>query len=352
MTMPEHRRCVPWSCLLLTAIAFTALTAAASEPKDIGANPKQSRIAKVEAKLVWNLRGHTRWVRSLAITPKGDSLISSGDDGKVLLWKLDDANQSDAKPKLLRRHQSPVTAIAISPNGKQLAVGTWDGLLESCNTNDGRTAGKLDGHRETVTSLDFHPSGKYLSSGSADDTLVLWDAATGEELLSFHQGNEYDVTTVAFDPTGKRVVTGDGENQLKVWDTETGAEVRTLKGHTETVTCAEYGPNGKTIVSGGWDDALQLWNAESGKRIKELRGHNNDITSVMFADRDLIVSASEDRTVRIWSARTGTTLLTLKLSSTTYALAYNSNRHLLAVGGQKDCKVFRLTIDRRSTSRN
>ena len=327
--------------LLLTALVTSG--AVADEPAKLEAGALPSR-RQIETKLLRNLRGHTRWVRSLAFAPSGHSLISSSDDGSVLLWKLDDIDQADVvAPTLLRRYESPVTAVALAPSGKHLAVGTWDGLLEICDLKGEPNANSLEGHNETVTSLDFHPTGKYLASGSADDTLVLWDIATGEELLSFHQGNEYDVTTVAFDPSGKRAATGDGENQLKVWDAETGDEIATLRGHTETVTCAEFSPDGKSIVSGGWDDSLLLWAAKSGRRVKELRGHSDDITDVLFVDGDLIVSASEDKTVRIWSAQTAAELATLKLPDVPYAIAYNTHRHLLAVGGRRDCRIFLLS---------
>ena len=65
---------------------------------------------------------------------------------------------------------------------------------------------RLKEHRETITTLTFDGSGDYLASGSADDRLIIWEVASGEDLLTFHQGNEYDVTTCAFSHDGKRLV--------------------------------------------------------------------------------------------------------------------------------------------------
>lgn len=314
----------------------------------LGEEPKDpSSLNHVTPKVVWHLVGHTRWVRSLAFTPSGDTLISSSDDGKVLSWNLDLEKKSSARPKLVRSLGSPVTALAVSPDGKKLAIGTWDGDLEMLVLRMPGSVRSFEGHRETVTALDFHPSGDYLASGSADDTLVVWDASSGEELLSCHQGNEYDVTTVAFDPTGTRILTGDGENQIKIWDAETGDEVETLLGHTETIVCASYSPDGKTILSGGWDDNLRLWETRAGQLIREFKTHRDDITAALFADNDLLVSASEDNTVRIWAPETGRLLTTIELPETAYAIAYNSNQHLLAVGGSKGCTVYRLIIDKK-----
>ena len=344
--MTSAHRLMACTAFVYYAIAFATSASrgvAASEPVPKTARPAITNATAFALRLVGRFDGHTRWVRSLKFDPKGETLISASDDGNVLLWKVGPTLQSNAPARTLRRYCSPVTTIAVSPDGKLVAIGTWDGGLEICAVKDGGLACKLNGHDEALTSLDFHPSGKYVASGSADDRLIVWDAVSGEEVLSFHQGNEYDVTTVAFDSAGKRVISGDGENQLKIWDAETGDEIETLKGHTETVTCASYSPNGKNIVSGGWDDTLRSWDAETGTPLKVFKGHRSDITALIYLADEIIVSASEDKTARLWDAKSGEELASVQLRHAPYSLAFDPRQRLLAIGSQKTVEVFQLS---------
>jgi WD40 repeat protein/dienelactone hydrolase len=242
------------------------------------------------------LRGHDRWVLALATSPDGKQLVSGSDDQTLRAWDLKNLGTS----RVIRRFGSAVTAIAFGKDSSQVAVGTWDGQLLLCDTRSGKTLCEFNEHRETITALEFDPSGDYLASGSADDRLIVWDIKTGEDLLTMHQGNEYDVSAIAFSPDGEKIVSGDGENQIKVWDAATGEEIETLEGHGEPVTCLGFDHKGR-LISGSWDDTVRLWH-ESGNLT--LSGHEGDITALAVHD-ETIVSASEDKMLKVWNADTG-----------------------------------------------
>jgi len=221
------------------------------------------------------LHGHARWVMDLAFSPNGKQLLSGSDDHTLRLWTLDDRSN-----RVLRRFDNPVTACTFSPDGKDVVAGTYDGTLQLCHADTGKTRLSFTGHTDTVTTVFFDRSGDYLASGSADDSLIIWDAASGEPLLTFHQGNEYDVTCAAFHPDATTLVTGDGENEIKLWDSENGEEIATLAGHTSVVTAVDFSPDGTRIVSASWDQTLRLWDADVGRQISVLRGHEAEVTAV------------------------------------------------------------------------
>lgn len=283
------------------------------------------------------LRGHERWVLTVAFNPDSETILSGGDDQTLKQWSLKKSEQ----PKTLRRFISAVTSVSFSPDGKRFAVGTWDSQLEVCDAHSGKRLVTLTGHSDSITTVQFDPTGAYVASGSADDTLIVWDASNGEQLMTLHQGNEYDVTTAAFSPDGKRLITGDGENELKVWDAQTGEELNTLRGHLETVTSVAYSTNGKFIVSGSWDDTLIIWNASNGKKIKTLQGHTDDITSLdISSDNRLILSGSDDNTVRVWDSHSGKLLMTRKHQDNVTSVAFSADGKRIVSGSKNELNVW------------
>jgi hypothetical protein len=240
--------------------------------------------------------GHERWVLALAVSPDGKNLVSASDDQTLRIWALDKPGTS----RVLRRFDTAVTALAFGKSSSQVAVGTWDGQVLLCDVATGKTLREFREHKETITTLTFDPSGAYLASGSADDRLIIWGSESGDDLLTMHQGNEYDVSAIAFSHDGERIVSGDGENQIKIWDAATGEEIETLDAHGEPVTCLAYDQNGH-LISGSWDDTLRVW--REGEDLT-LRGHEADVTALAVRG-EKIVSASEDKTLKIWNAATG-----------------------------------------------
>ncbi|MFP6618289.1 MAG: hypothetical protein VB877_03005, partial [Pirellulaceae bacterium] len=67
------------------------------------------------------------------------------------------------------------------------------------------------------------------------------------------------VSSVAFSPDGKQIVSGSADSTLIIWDAESGQKVRTLNGHNNTVLSVAFSPDGKQIVSGSLDKTLRLW---------------------------------------------------------------------------------------------
>ena len=73
------------------------------------------------------------------------------------------------------------------------------------------------------------------------------------------------------------------------------------------MSSAAFSPDGKRIVTASVDKTARLWDAETGKPIGEpLKGHADSVSSAAFSpDGKRIVTASEDKTARLWDAETG-----------------------------------------------
>ncbi|KAE8446724.1 hypothetical protein EG329_011768 [Mollisiaceae sp. DMI_Dod_QoI] len=152
----------------------------------------------------------------------------------------------------------------------------------------------LEGHTKSVSSAAFSPDGTQVVSGSRDQTVRLWDTATGA-LLQTLKGH-----------TGP-------DRTVRLWDTATGALLQTLKGHTDPVSSTAFSPDGTQVVFGSRDRTVRLWDTATRALLQTLKGHTAPVSSAAFSpDGTQVVSGSRDQTMLLWDTATGALLQTLK----------------------------------------
>jgi hypothetical protein len=118
-------------------------------------------------------------------------------------------------------------------------------------------------------SVAFSPDGQRLAVGGDDGTVKVWEARTGQELLSL-RGHAGPVYSVAFSPDGARLATGSYDRTVKVWDARTGQELLSLRGHTSPVTSVAFTPDGTRLVCTDPTGQQLAWNARTGERLPEV----------------------------------------------------------------------------------
>ena len=342
------------------------------------------------------LSGHSAIISDLAFSADGTILVSCAHDNTVKVWDTSRILSTESG-WTVADHDDRVVSVVVLPGGRRAASGAADGEVRIRDLETGDVVHSFPAHPQAITQMlpDAHGSG--FLTASADHTVRMWDATgNNTQLLEGHTApvwcvclspDGHLVCTAADDATlrvwrrtpgviddvcvtspatrwvygynpGRRAgvcVTSDSrklvfsyfDHSLQVWDIFSDERPVSILGHSDLI-CRIIPLPCNRVVSASYDGSLMLWRLDAEVIYEaHMRGHSGAVrTCEVTPDHRFVVSASSDRTIRIWDLSDGSLLRTLTGHSAAVNLLSICPRGDLLVSVADDSEIIVWSISR------
>ena len=244
------------------------------------------------------------WVASFS--PDGRSVVGDIWGGPVVRW---DARSGSELGRLEGIGTLVEGALVFSPDGGRIMVSTG---LDSCvrvhDASDGRELLRLSGSHAV-----YSPDGRWIAAAFPDRFGVcVWDAESGADRLRIM--TKAMVCSLAISPDGGRFAVGTADEVVLVLDAATGAELNRFKGHHREAGSVAFSPDGRYLASASADETTRVWDTGRAVTASTLIRHEDEVRDLRFApDGRCFLTHSRDHTVRVWDSESGVQLLVIPI---------------------------------------
>jgi WD40 repeat protein len=246
-----------------------------------------------------SMRGHEGSVKSLAFLTNKNIFFSSGADGDILRWDL---NQPSSKPQLVFHNNFSNRSLAISSTGRWLACGTGTSSIQLFNLNQPNTPPeRIEAHQGAVVDLEFIEGKDVLISTGSDKAIIYWNLLSGDKRTIVTHSTR--IRTIALSKDGNYVYGGTEDGQLIRWTISNGEAKLIFDNKDQGINAITMNSTGSRLAIGDKSGNIIIIDPVSQKKLAQVKGHNARIQDIAFSpDNTQLATCSYDGTIRIWNA--------------------------------------------------
>ena len=235
----------------------------------------------------------TAAVSRMAWDSEGRSVWAMLDSGAIEVWAY-------ASPTFVRRfdHGGPVYAVVVSRDGSTIVSGSADQTVRIWDARTGQQRAQMNGHVGPIHALALSPDESTVVSSAADRTVRVWDVSGGRQLKQLATFEE-TIYSLAVHPNGQTLAAAGSDRKIHLVNLGTGATERVFEGHTDYVHSVTFNSAGNRLLSYGYAGNLKVWDLATGTAIFAERIGRVGNTAVYGPENGRVVLANGDGTARI-----------------------------------------------------
>lgn len=294
-------------------------------------------------------------VKSIAFHPYKKVIVAGLHSGKVQAWNY----LYKTKVFELEEHEGPVRVVVFHHLIERFATGGDDCLIRLWNYKTRTVESVFKGHTDYIRSLEFHKTLPWLLSASDDQTIRIWNFQSKKQIACL-TGHTHYVMCARF-ITDSLLVSVSLDQTIRVWDYSAlttksqktvmdmlGVPEVVLKhitdGHERGINWIAGKPDTSTFATGGDDSSIRVWDASKDSLFETdtLHGHHSHVSSLYYTGKEILISNSEDGTMKLWDTKKRKALKTITLDSRFWCVAMDPDEKILAAGHDTGFCIYSL----------
>jgi len=242
-------------------------------------------------------KGHTGQIKSIAFVPGAREFYTSGDEGKVLKWTAEGANQTF---QVIYTGTDIIEVLAVSPDASWLACGSSNSSIRMIPLKGSNMQYELTGHKGKIKSLIFSFDGKSLYSASLDGKVLQWDIATrtSKDVAT----GSMEITSIDISSNGKYLAGINTAGNVLVWNPENFSDIFRIETAGKNIKVIRFKPDDNVLAIGDINGNVELWDIGTRRKISEVKAHTAQVNDIQFNPvLKQMATASNDKTLKLFN---------------------------------------------------